>query len=296
MSPPKTWIASLTGSSLYSLAQGEGPPVALIHGLAASLRDWDTLLPAISALGCRASALDLPGHGASSRPPDPASYTADFLFAAFSTWLCNLLDNPPAGLPGVLVGHSLGGYLSLRFALQHPQRVRALVLIDPLYDRRHIPYPLRLLKRLPFLSSLNAAAIRLAPVSLIQRLLSLPSFNHDHLTSRQLQRVAADYKRASPHMLRLVATLTDLTPHLARIQPPTLVVWGDGDLTLAPASFPLLISALPHAVGQPIPHSGHQPHLGRPDLVNPLVADFIQRQAAVYTPALSLTQGAPLDR
>ncbi len=87
---------------------------------------------------------------------------------------------------------------------------------------------------------------------------------------------AADYKRTSPYLLRLMTTITDLEPFLGRIQTPSLVIWGDKDLTLDPASFPRLVSLLPHAQGHLIPGSGHQPHLGRAELVNQLVIGFIQ--------------------
>ena len=77
--------------------------------------------------GSTVYALDLPGHGDSSKPPQRAAYTSDAVYRAFSAWLESLdLAQPP-----VLVGHSLGGYLSLRYACDHPDWVSRLALIDP---------------------------------------------------------------------------------------------------------------------------------------------------------------------
>ncbi len=257
---------------IHSIDRGAGPPVVLIHGLATSLKDWDTLLPAIASLGCRARAFDLPGHGDSQKPEDPGFYSAGVFFTIIEDWLSHLPDQPPY----VLVGHSLGGYFSLRFALRHPDQVRLLVLIDPLFSRNHVSSLLRWIERLPGVDTLNAFAIQQAPLSAIQLLLGIDPLNQDRLSPEQLLRTAADYKRTSPYLLRLMTTITDLEPFLGRIHTPSLVIWGDKDLTLDPASFPRLVSLLPDAQGQLIPGSGHQPHLGRPDLVNPLVTGFIQ--------------------
>jgi pimeloyl-ACP methyl ester carboxylesterase len=58
---------------------------------------------------------------------------------------------------------------------------------------------------------------------------------------------------------------------------PALVIWGDQDLTLKPASFPRLVQSLPDAAGFPIAGSGHQPHIGKPEEVNRAVLDFFAR-------------------
>ena len=259
---------------IHSVVEGDGPPLVLIHGMAASLKDWDTLIPVLTASGHRVWALDLPGHGDSHKPEDPAFYSDGGFLADFDAWLAGLPDKPPY----ILVGHSLGGYLSLRFALHNPHQVQALVLIDPLFSLRHVSSLLRWTERLPGLNSLNAFAIRRVPKIAIQLILGLRPLNNDHLSAEGLLQTAADYKRASPHMLRLMPSIADLEPHLGRISTPSLVIWGDHDVTLDPASFPRLVSALPNAQGYPLHLSGHQPHLGRPDLVNPLIAGFIRSQ------------------
>jgi len=260
---------------IHSIVQGAGPPVILIHGLAASLRDWDTLLPAIASLGCRGWALDLPGHGDSQKPEAPEFYTSGAFFTAVEDWMADLPDQPPY----FLVGHSLGGYLSLRFALRHPEQVRALVLVDPLFSLNHTASLMRWIKRLPGLDALSAFAMHQVPHAAIQFVLGLAPLNQDRLSPQLLLQSAVDYKRASPYVLRLTTGITDLEPFLGLIQIPSLVIWGDKDLTLDPASFPLLVSLLPNAQGHSLQGSGHQPHLGRPDLVNPLSVDFISHWA-----------------
>jgi len=68
---------------------------------------------------------DLRGHGKSGAPDDPAQYSVELALGDMAA----LLDRAGAER-AVLVGHSLGGFLSLAFRLAHPERVRALALVD----------------------------------------------------------------------------------------------------------------------------------------------------------------------
>jgi pimeloyl-ACP methyl ester carboxylesterase len=106
-------------SVVNSVNAGIGSPVILVHGLAASLHDWDALLPELSAHGYAGHAADLLGHGESAKPGSFDEYTSDTVFAHLSGWIDSLALDEPA----ILIGHSLGGYLWLCAPL--PERVRA---------------------------------------------------------------------------------------------------------------------------------------------------------------------------
>src|SRR5512147_2310983 len=88
--------------------QGTGVPVIMIHGLAASLHDWDDLIPELSENGYASYALDLLGHGDSPRLESRA-YEMEWIFEHFSSWMKSLHLTEPA----ILIGHSLGGYVAL---------------------------------------------------------------------------------------------------------------------------------------------------------------------------------------
>jgi pimeloyl-ACP methyl ester carboxylesterase len=92
-----------------------------------------------------------------------------------------------------------------------------------------------------------------------------------------MRRIALDYKRASTKVLYIPASLPDLTNKLGEINIPTLVIWGEKDLTLLPDSFPRLVRAMPGASGSVIRNSGHQPHISRPDEVLRLTLEFIAK-------------------
>lgn len=100
---------------------GSGPSLVFTHGGGDSSATWAHQLGHFADSGWSTLAWDLRGHGASAAPHDPAFYSRDLAVGDLES----LIDSPPA----VLVGHSLGGYLSLCVALRHPELVRALVLI-----------------------------------------------------------------------------------------------------------------------------------------------------------------------
>ncbi len=101
-----------------------GLPILLTHGYGASRRMWDLNLPALAPLG-PVVAWDIRGHGESDAPDDPALYTHELSLVDMEA----LLDAVGART-AVLIGMSLGGYLSLALNLRRPERVAGLVLVD----------------------------------------------------------------------------------------------------------------------------------------------------------------------
>ena len=269
-------MSQVRGAPIHYVSQGEGDPVILVHGIFASLYDWMRLAPALSAGGYRALAPDLFGHGESLKPDDPGQYTIETIYAYLEAWIDSLgLDRPAA-----LVGHSMGGYLSLRYSLAHPERVCGLVLINPLYTLEQLSPLIRLVSRRP---EFGERALRRAPEWLMNALLGWDPSKPADFSAQARRQIANDYKRASPHIVYLTRSVPDLTPALPQVKIPALVVWGDKDQTLNPESFELLAGCLANAHSHPIPGCGHQPHIGKPALVNRLALEFI----ASLQPALA---------
>ena len=257
--------------SLFYTNDGYGPNVILIHGLGASRYDWESLRPELVSAGYRALAVDLPGHGDSAKPPDPSFYTSDCFYEVLQDWI-NRLEIAP---PYFLVAHSLGGYLSLRYAYKHPQDVAGMALIDPLYSLSQIHTLLRYFSRKP---ELGVKLLQNLPSNWIDATLGWDPVSVENISLTARLQMIVDIRRASPHILNIPRSLKDLTPLLEEIYIPVLVIWGDKDMTLKPASFPPMIEKLPRANGQLIRGSGHQPHIGAPKLVNQLILDFISKQ------------------
>lgn len=252
---------------IHYITQGTGQPVILIHGVAASSAGWSALLPSLVEAGLHVFAPDLPGHGDSHKSNQPDHYHIREIFLAFEGWIKSLsLDQP-----FLLVGHSLGGHLSLCYSLAHPDRVSAMALIDPFFSPKQLTPAVHWLARRP---ALGVKALRKVSENMARAstYLDMP-FSGAFPPSVRTQ-IARDLTRAAPEILHVLPTINDLTPLLSQIQPPTLVIYGDHDMTLRPASFPHLARILPHAYLRKIKGAGHTPHLTRSNFVNQQIIDF----------------------
>ena len=107
---------------LFYTDRGSGPLLLFVHGWMCDSHDWSWQLPAFEDY--RAIAVDLRGHGRSSVPDD--GYTTK----RFAADLVALLDAVDAA-PVVVIGHSLGGAVVTALAVEHPDRVRGCVTVDP---------------------------------------------------------------------------------------------------------------------------------------------------------------------
>lgn len=252
---------------------GAGRPVVLIHGIAASLHDWDDLIPALSQRGYSCYALDLLGHGDSPKI-DSRAYQMDWLLDHFSAWMRSLQLTEPA----ILIGHSLGGYIALDYARRVSAWTRGLVLINPFYSLSQLPRLVRRTYRRPHLSSYIVGK---TPRWLFRLIVDMTSMAMGHRTGalhslpeRIRAQTALDYTRTSPGVYSVINNEIDLNRHLHQISIPSLVVWGDRDQTLAPSSFDRLVNQMPRATGRSL-RAGHVPHQSNAEEFNPLVLDFL---------------------
>lgn len=255
-------------------------PIILLHGLGASRHDWDLLTPHLTNAGHPTYTLDLLGHGESAKPRDARRYHIEQIFADLHTWV----EKQPIEAPAVLIGHSMGGFLSLLYTLRYPERVKGLTLVDPLYSPAQLPPLTGFLQRYP---RLGAKAMEIAPEWLLHTFTGLDPATSKYFSREDRDRIVEDYKRASPNIMYLTNSFFDLGPHLSRIDVPVLVLWGASDRTLLPETFPQLISFFDKASGKAIPKAGHQPHLSHAEQVNPAIIQFIE---ALDHPALDTVQ------
>jgi 3-oxoadipate enol-lactonase len=126
--PTEIELGGAGGVVLSGESAGDGPPLVLLHGLSATRRNVVQGSRHLVKRGYRLVAYDARGHGVSGPPVDPEAYEYADLVADLERVLEELdIDRP------VLVGSSMGAAAAMAFALDHPERVPALVQITPAY-------------------------------------------------------------------------------------------------------------------------------------------------------------------
>jgi pimeloyl-ACP methyl ester carboxylesterase len=256
------------------IQQGTGTPIILVHGLAASLHDWDELIPALTTHGYASYALDLLGHGDSPKLSSRA-YQMEWMFEHFLHWMRSLRLTEPA----IVVGHSLGGHIALEYARRVSAWTRGLILVNPFYSTSQLPLLLRRTYRHPTLSGLIASRL---PEWIFRVVVDITSMSMGHsagaihsLPENIRAQTALDYTRTAPGVYNLPNVILDLTEFLPHIEAPTLVVWGDRDQTLSPASFSKMVNVMPRAVGKTF-QASHVPHQSHAQEFNTHVIEFLR--------------------
>jgi len=259
------------GVTHYEAAGPEGGiPVLLIPGFSVTYSVWDPTFAGLSQAGIRVIRYDLFGRGYSDRPS--GRYDADF----YDRQVLDLLDAlhvQQADVGGV----SMGGPIAVTFAARHPERVRRVLLFDPGYwTGISLPFAMRM----PVLGEYNMA-VGLAP--------ALPrsqweDFSHPqrfphYLDSYMEQIKYQGFRRALLATLRNYLT-TDVTPayrNVGKSGKPVLLIWGTEDKDTPIGLSSDVRKDLPQAEFHPIEDSAHIPHYEHPEVVNPIVIEFLKR-------------------
>lgn len=253
------------------MAAGQGEPLVLLHGASSSGISWYPVIGALSER-YRVWAPDMVGHGETGRPD--GAYDRPY----YSAWLARFLD--AIGVDSAHVaGHSLGGAAALQFALDYPQRVRRLVLVDAAGLGRGVPVRVAL-------SFLRNA---LFPSPEAGRQLGRLAVYHPHKLDPFFEEYGSQLKamprpgRAFWRGGRTVAMVAK--EELRRVQAPTLIVWGREDRFLPVAHGERAAHLIPNARLHVIPEAGHVSFLDQPEAFCRAVLDFLSQPPERPTPA-----------
>ncbi|WP_433709554.1 alpha/beta fold hydrolase [Nocardia sp. CA-084685] len=237
--------------------RGDGRPVLFTHGFGDTSATFARTADAL-AVDHQVVTWDLPGHGLGKYPQDAHHYATETV----TDHMRALLDNL-AVARAVVVGHSVGGYLSLEFALAHPERGRVLILIDTGPCTRSEQAR----------ASWNDFADRCAGVLEADGAVELPtSLAHidvRHRDTTGLALAARGFLRQQDS--RVIDSLYTLTM-------PTLVIVGAEDSAFLRSAH-YLARWLPDARLVIIPGAGHTPHLSQPERFDAAVRRFLDKLA-----------------
>jgi pimeloyl-ACP methyl ester carboxylesterase len=217
-----------------------GTPLLLVHGLGARGEDWAPMIPALAAQGFHVYVPDLLGYGRSPRPD--VTYSISMQETAVMQFMQAVhLAKADVG------GWSMGGWVSMKLALDHPELVDRLVV----YDSAGIYFPATFGPEL--FTPNDVAGVHTLLTALTPRQIDLPDFAAQAMV-RKLQKNAWVIQRS---MAAMTSGRDLLDFRLHNIQKPTLIVWGAKDALIPLSTGQTMHNKIPHSVLDVIEGCGH---------------------------------------
>ncbi len=224
----------------FEAGEASGTPLLLVHGLGARGEDWAPMIPALAAKGFHVYAPDLLGYGRSAHPD--VSYSISMEEAAVVQFMQALhLAHADVG------GWSMGGWVTLKLALDHPEMVDRLVV----YDSAGIYFPATFGPEL--FTPADVAGVRRLAAMLTPKPRAMPDFVAK-AALRKLQGNAWVIRRS----MRAMTNGHDLLDfRLNNMRVPTLIVWGAQDALIPLATGETMHQDIPHSVLNVMEGCGH---------------------------------------
>jgi len=239
----------------YYCAGRRGTPIVLIHGLGSSAETWAAVVPMLSK-EFLVYALDLPGFGRTPLAPEGTNISNHVLY------LERFLD--ALGYPHVtLVGNSLGGWITTRFAVKHPERVERLYLLNSAGLKRensHSPY------------AEDRTAARRSFGHMMGFSFPVPKFVLDAVVRNSQTPAYAGFIRSYDPREELDSVLAD-------VQVPTIIIWGELDNLLPLICAYDLHSGIANSELVLLPHVGHMPQIQAPVKVARIILENSLKRA-----------------
>lgn len=264
---------ALSSEPLFFESHGSGPLVVLLHGFPESRRSWKRQLPALAAAGFRAVAPDLRGYGDSPKPRGVEAYrlqhVTDDVVALIESF---------GGPPCVLVGHDWGAAVAWNLALQRPDLLRKLIILNVPPTgaivrelRRSMRQRLNMLYQLFFqLPLLPELFMRVFGRRLLRRGGRFTEADIAEYSAQWHLTPMVNYYRALRKMRRELRTAR------ARIEIPTLLIHGEREPVFLPAAFEDLGKWVEDVRLEHVARAGHFVQTDQPERVNELLIEFAQ--------------------
>ena len=271
-------IYNINGQQIHVHEEGSptGKVALLIHGWGSSWYAVSPLLPLLRQR-YRCLAVDLPGYGASPHGPGRTTIAG---YADLLTTLIGEITTQPV----VLVGHSMGGMISLMIALKRPELVERMVLLCPTISG-HLSllinltlFPFVVLERFPLTNVIVGVFEPL--VGITDRLLRAPLFaDRTDISTEDYERIKADTRRRDQGRIRAecfrAMRENDLRGKLGPIDIPSLVIWGMEDNTVPLRDASVVAREWPQADLRVIPNAGHWPQFETPEITERYARAFL---------------------
>jgi pimeloyl-ACP methyl ester carboxylesterase len=255
--------------NLYYETVGAGDTVLFLHGFTGSGQDWVNQMKAVQN-NYQGISLDFRGHGKSEAPAEEKDYSV-YLNCEDVYRLLNHLGIDRC----CLVGHSMGGFTALQFALDHPKSVRGLVLVDTSSGEWDV---------IPGYAEIRAKLDELARTEGLEAAFAYDAANNpvrvERFKKQPEQKEIARKKTTSTsvngyiYVPRSFGKWQSVTSRLGEIQMPTLIFRGEEDLGFVKSSN-ILKESIKGAELVVVPGAFHNPHEESPDFFNKIFLRFL---------------------
>jgi pimeloyl-ACP methyl ester carboxylesterase len=240
---------------------GGGTPLVLVHGLGARVEDWGAMIPSLAASGFHVYAPDLLGYGRSPKPDVDYSISME---ERVVTQFMQTMHVPRADVGG----WSMGGWIAMKLAIDHPEMVDRLVI----YDSAGVYFPATFDADL-FVPN-DVAGLHHLMAMLSPKPMPMPGFAVDDVL-RQLHRNGWVIDRS---MTAMTSGRDLLDFQLHRISQPMLIVWGEKDELIPLAVGESIHAKVPQSVLNVIDGCGHLAPAQCPQPVIQSTVDFLRAQ------------------
>ncbi len=267
--PPYGHVVKLHhGYEMHYLEEGKGPPVVWVHGSGPGVNAYSNFAPnykVIAAAGYRSVMPDMIGFGWSSKPTG-----IDYTLELFVQSLREFLDQLEIRR-SILIGNSLGGAISMKFAIDHPERVEKLVLMGPGgIESRETYFKMPGIQKM--VSQFTGAGFDRKGLKGLLELLSYdPKFVTDELVEERFNVLQTQPKDVLGRMM-----IPDLSPELWKIRCPVLGFWGVEDQFCPSSGYEKILRAVVDSRFIMYSHVGHWAMIERATDFNRYVLEFLQ--------------------
>ena len=256
--------AVVDGLDMGYTDEGQGLPLFFVHGFPFHRGIWQKQVDALRA-SYRVIAPDLRGFGETEGRPGPVT------MSQFAGDLKALLKRLAPG-PVVMVGHSMGGYVALAFALQFPEMLRGLVLVA---TRSGKDSPEGAEARRELAGKVKVQGSRVVVDAMAGKMLA-PG-NRDPRMVEEMRSVMSSAKpQGVIGALLGMAERPDVTPMLKKIPVPTLVVTGAQDALIPPSESEAMAQAIRGTQLSLIPDAGHLVAFEQPEAFHGLLRKWLE--------------------
>jgi 2-hydroxymuconate-semialdehyde hydrolase len=266
----KRKIRTFVGDVAY-LRQGQGPPLVLLHGIPSSSYLWRDVISPLSAT-FDVLAPDLLGYGDSDKRLD-----ADLSIAAQARYMVAFMESLGVHQAAV-VGHDIGGGVAQLMAVDEPQRVARLILIDSVVDNN---WPVADIARLKE-PAWDQIMVNIDLRKGLRKGLEAGMVTEGRVTDELVEEWTRPFQDLGGRRAYLRAAralnnrdLMSRSKHIEEIETPTLILWGANDAFLEPRWAETLKHKLRDTTVEIIDPGGHFLPLDRPDAVVEAIIRFL---------------------